>query len=86
MYNLMHITLSYKVVIYTWRLQEPNLRATQYLPDVVHLQQYLFDTFNFAVDRNQAKTTTIGQFISTIPNGNLMIDTSLCYYTHFYIE
>lgn len=44
-------------------MQEPNLRATQYLPDIVRLQCYLYDTFNFHLDRRKAMSTTIGQFI-----------------------
>ena len=46
-----------------------DLRATQYLPDIVKLQQYLYSTFNRLKDKMDAKNQTIGEFIQELPNG-----------------
>eukprot|EP00731_Ephydatia_muelleri_P024235 Em0016g506a len=42
--------------------EEPNLRATQYLPDIAQLQQYLYNKCNGQFDRKDGKMT-IGQLI-----------------------
>ena len=49
--------------------QEMDLRATQYLPDIVKLQQCLYSTFNRLKDKMDAKNQTIGEFIQELPNG-----------------
>ncbi len=50
--------------------QEHNLRATQYLPGIVRLQQRLFDRFNHKLDRKEAKSLTIREFLQNINTGN----------------
>ena len=52
-------------------LQEPNLRATQYLPDIVRLQQYLYDRFHHRLDRKEARRMTIGEFLQSRKHGEL---------------
>ena len=37
-------------------LWEVKLRATQYLPDIVRLQRFLYDTFNRRYDKSAAAT------------------------------
>ena len=51
--------------------QEPSLRATQYLPDIVKLQRSLYDAFNHRLDRNIAKTHTIDKFLRGLRSGML---------------
>ena len=43
--------------------QEPVLRATQYLPDIVRLQRRMFDMFNHRIDHRVAREKTMKQFI-----------------------
>ena len=52
-------------------LQETELRATQYLPDIAKLQQCLFDKFNRQIDKKDSKKQTVGMFIRELPNGKL---------------
>ena len=49
--------------------QEENLRATQYLPDIVKLQQFLFETFNRRLEKSKARTQTIREFLRELKNG-----------------
>ena len=51
--------------------QEPNLRATQYLPDIVRLQQCLYDSFHHRLDRKEARRMTIGEFLQSRKHGEL---------------
>ncbi len=51
--------------------KEPKLRATQYLPNIVKLQQSLFDKFNYRVDKTMAKSLNIKDFLEKIQNGVL---------------
>eukprot|EP00731_Ephydatia_muelleri_P024171 Em0016g442a len=46
-------------------LKEPNLRATQYLPDIAQLQQYLYNKCDGQFDRKDGKMT-IGQLIKNV--------------------
>ena len=50
--------------------QEPSLRATQYLPDIIRLQQRLYDCFHRRLDRKDASRFTIGDFLRQRTNGN----------------
>ena len=52
--------------------QEPNLRATQYLTDIVQLQQCLFDSFNHLLDRKEARRITIGEFLQSHKDGEIL--------------
>ncbi|KAL5484087.1 hypothetical protein EMCRGX_G020532 [Ephydatia muelleri] len=45
--------------------EEPNLRATQYLPDIAQLQQYLYNKCDGQFDRKDGKMT-IGQLIKNV--------------------
>ena len=49
--------------------QEPILRATQYLPDIVRLQHKLYDAFHHRLDRKDARGKTISQFIKERRSG-----------------
>ena len=46
--------------------QEHNLRATQYLPDIVRLQQCLYDLFHHRLDHREAKTVSIRRFLAEV--------------------
>ena len=56
--------------------QEPNLRATQYLPGIVRLQQCLYDNFHHRLDRKEARAMTIGEFLQSRKHGNISITVS----------
>ena len=58
--------------------QEPNLRATQYLPDIVRLQQCLYDSFHYRLDRGEARRMTIGEFLQSRKHGEPLTNS---YYT-----
>ena len=58
-------------------LQEPSLRATQYLPDILRLQQCLYDSFHHRLDRREAKKMTIGEFLQTRQHGEQLTNYSL---------
>ena len=42
-------------------LQEKYLRATQYLPDIVLLQEYLYEKYNTCISREEASQMTISE-------------------------
>ena len=45
------------------------MRATQYLPDIVRLQQRLYDSFHHRLDRREAKHITIREFLKGRKSG-----------------
>ncbi len=63
-----------------WELQEPNLRATKYIPDLQQLQQRLHDRFHHRIDAQQAASLTLGEFLEQ-ENGTLQLQRGiiLCY-------
>ena len=46
-------------------LQEPLLKAVQYLPDIVVLQRQLYDMCNHRLDLSDAETITMRAFLTT---------------------
>ena len=46
-------------------LQEPLLKAVQYLPDIVVLQRQLYDMCNHRLDLSDAETITMRKFLRT---------------------
>ena len=52
-------------------MQEADLRATQYLPDIARIQRCLYDRFNRQVDREVVNRQTIKSFVMELPNGSL---------------
>ena len=46
--------------------QEPSLRATQYLPDIVKLQRFLFDMYDKRLEKGTAETRTIRDFLREV--------------------
>ena len=50
-------------ILHNQQLQEPSLRATQYLPSIVSLQKSLYEICNHRFDRKTAETQTIGEFL-----------------------
>ena len=63
------LSLSLSFTIFKHTHQEPILRATQYLPDIVRLQHKLYDAFHHRLDRKDARGMTISQFIKGRRNG-----------------
>ena len=43
--------------------QEPTLRATQYLPEIVQLQQQMYSVFHRKLDQKEANQLTVRGFI-----------------------
>ncbi len=65
----------YLVYVYILYLQEHSLKATQYIPNIVSLQQFMFDMFDRRLDKSQAETMTIRSFlreVKSIKNGMTM--------------
>ena len=67
------------------------LRATQYLPDIVWLQQCLYDAFHHRLDKKDAVTQTIGEFLEKLASGNhnnlhTLLNSSISYYPYFLQE
>ena len=46
------------------------LRATQYLPDIVRLQQCLYDAFHHRLDKTDAMRQTVREFLNKQTSGN----------------
>ena len=58
--------------------QEPSLRATQYLPDIVKLQHFLFNMYNKQLEMEKAETCTISDFLIEVKkkfNGRFLLDS-----------
>ena len=78
---LIHPSLYYSIIAYCYSVfQEPKLRATQYLPHIVKLQQSLYDHFNYRLDRKDAISMTIGQFLQQLSGEYVCVygSMSLC--------
>ena len=55
-------------------MQEPSLRATQYLPDIVKLQHFLVNFYDKRLRKDEAEKLTIGNFFEAVEkkfNGEL---------------
>lgn len=57
--------------------QEISLRATQYISDIVKLQQFLHDKFNHRLYQSEAIKKTIGDIQETL-RGNIFISDVCC--------
>lgn len=68
-FTLSTILFYFTALLLTNKCKEPTLRATQYLPDIVKLQQRFFNAFHRRLDRKDARSTTIGQFIQGRKSG-----------------
>ena len=66
--------------------QEMDLRATQYLPDIVKLQQCLYSTFNRLKDKMDAKNQTIGEFIQELPDGIVTVASLKALHYHCFTK
>ncbi|XP_064403130.1 E3 ubiquitin-protein ligase RNF213-like isoform X2 [Halichondria panicea] len=53
-------------ILDTFLQNEPSLRATQYIPDIVRLQQFMFETFDRRLDKSKAETMTIREFLKEV--------------------
>lgn len=50
-------------------VQEPTLRATKYLPDIIQLQQYLYHKYLYRIEKRKAKNFTVGKFLDGFKSG-----------------
>ena len=62
------------------------MRATQYLPDIVKLQNSFYDSYHHCLDHRVAKTQTIGEFLSKISSSMYYYTLPLKIMTWFLIE
>jgi hypothetical protein len=51
------------------------LRATQYLPDIVRLQQCLYDAFHHRLDKKDAVTQSVREFLDNLTTGMFKAST-----------
>jgi hypothetical protein len=51
------------------------LRATQYLPDIVRLQQCLYDAFHHRLDKKDAVTQSVREFLDNLTTGTFKAST-----------
>ena len=58
--------------------QEPTLRATQYLPGIVQLQQQMYDNFHHKLDRKEANQYTIKKFIKLLGRSEFAAKQGCC--------
>ena len=60
------------------------LRATQYLPDIVKLQLFLYDMYNYRMDRSDAIELTIHKFLQQLENGKVSLNL-IYIFLHFFL-
>jgi hypothetical protein len=53
------------------------LRATQYLPDIVRLQQCLYDAFHHRLDKKDAVTQSVREFLDNLTTGTFKASTGM---------
>ena len=60
------------------------LRATQYLPDIVRLQQCLYDAFHHRLDKTDAMRQTVREFLNKQTSGNDNTGLVRLFWFHFW--
>ena len=60
------------------------MRATQYLPDIVRLQQCLYDAFHHRLDKKEAVTQTVREFLDNLTTGKLKSQHSVTQFKVFF--
>ena len=60
------------------------LHATQYLPELVQLQQQLYESFHRKLDRVEANKTTVAEFIGTIKK-SMSFHQPIKFHNNFYL-
>ena len=63
-----HFQKSFYISLY----QEPILRATQYIPGIVQLQQQFYDLYHRRLDKTEAAQITVGDFVRGLKIGMLI--------------
>ena len=53
------------------------MRATQYLPDIVRLQQCLYDAFHHRLDKKEAVMQTVREFLDNLTTGEFKSQHSI---------
>ena len=59
--------------------QEPILRATQYLPELVQLQKQMFEFSHHRLDRKEAASLTIREYIKTLKGSKSYVLPGMVY-------
>ena len=73
--QLVHFHFS-KIILYIL-YQEPILRATQYIPGIVQLQQQFYDLYHRRLDKTEATHISVGDFVKGLKIGMLLYVCSL---------
>ena len=70
--GLVSIYLKIRLTLYIgYATQEPVLRVTQHLPDILYLQKLLFDHFHQRVDQVDALEKNIEEYLMTLQSGTM---------------
>ena len=64
-FSVLFLITNYTLSLY----QEPILRATQYIPGIVQLQQQLHDLYHRRLDKTEAAQITVGDFVRGLKIG-----------------
>ena len=64
-HSVLFLITNYTLSLY----QEPILRATQYIPGIVQLQQQLHDLYHRRLDKTDAAQITVGDFVRGLKIG-----------------
>ena len=68
-------------VFYLCSQQEAVLQATQYIPDIVRLQKWMFDAFHHRIDHKRAHNERMADFIRKQSTGMLYVVDKAVYQT-----
>ena len=68
--SLVEFTDNFNLVMY---FQEPVLRVTQYLPDILYLQKLMFDQFHQRLDQRNALNMTIRDYLESLNNSMICV-------------
>ena len=68
--SLVEFTGNFSLVMY---FQEPVLRVTQYLPDILYLQKLMFDQFHQRLDQRNALNMTIRDYLESLNNSMICV-------------
>lgn len=64
--------------------QEPVLRVTQHLPDILYLQKLLFDHFHQRIDQIDALEMSIEEYLMTLQSGTMPNILNKLFYSVFF--
>ena len=66
-------------------IQEVKLRATQYLPDIIQLQNILYNLYNYKVDEEEVSKLTVKDLQDSVNGNGLLCLHQILRYNHLQI-